>query len=113
MCVLCAQIFSEVHWSERQLKPEWITTGAGETIRRRDRRARIRLIAAVLAHYGMEITDDWSATNYVLGDRKGNHQVLGSLAELWPAASRMAGRVVDPLDDRLLDRLGDQLDNPG
>lgn len=113
MCVLCAQMMNEIHWSERQLKPEWITRGAGETARRRSRRARIRLIGAVLGHYGLEVADDWSATNYLLGDRKGNRQVLASLAELWPAASRMAGRTLDPLDDGLLDRLLEQAGNEG
>lgn len=113
MCVLCAQMFNEVHWSERQLKPEWITQGAGEMTRRRNRRARVRLIGAVLAHYGLEIADDWSATNYMLGDRKGNQQVLASLAELWPAANRMAGKILDPLDDRLLDRLAEPAANHG
>ena len=113
MCVLCTQMLNEIHWSERQLNPEWTTQGAGETARRRNRRARVRLIGAVLAHYGLEIADDWSATNYVLGDRKGNQQVLVSLAELWPAASRIAGQVLDPLDDRLLDRLSKQAANHG
>ncbi len=105
MCVLCAQMLNEIHWSERQLRPEWITRGAGEATRRRERRARIALIGAVLRHYGLEIADDWSATNYLLGDRKGNRQVLAGLGELWPAAGRMAGRVLDPLDEALLDRL--------
>lgn len=113
MCVLCAQMLNEIHWSERQLNPEWITRGAGEATRRRNRRARVRLIGTVLAHYGLEIADDWSATNYLLGDRKGNHQVLASLAEVWPAAGRMAGRVLDPLDDALLDRLAESAGSPG
>ena len=102
MCVLCGQMFSEIHWSERQLDPELVSRGLGETVRRQNRHARLRLIAAILAQYGLEVVDDWSATNYVLGDRKGNRQVLGSLAELWPAAGRMAGRTLDPLDDALL-----------
>jgi len=107
MCVLCAQMFNEIHWSERQLNPEWITQGGGEATRRRNRRARIRLVSAVLAHYGLEIRDDWSATNYLLGDRKGSQQVLASLGELWPAAGRMVGRALDPLDEGLLNRLAE------
>jgi hypothetical protein len=107
MCVLCGQMFSEIHWSERQLDPEQVSQGAGETLRRQGRHARTRLIGTVLAHYGLEVSDDWSATNYVVGNRKGDRQVVGSLAELWPAASRMAGRLLDPLDDTLLQRLRD------
>jgi hypothetical protein len=102
MCVLCGQIFTEIHWSERQLDPELTSQGVGETLRRQSRHARIRLIGKVLAHHGLEISDDLSATNYVIGDRKGNHRVVASLAGLWPEAARLAGRPLDPLDDGLL-----------
>ena len=105
MCVLCSQMFSEIHWSERLLDPEQVTMGAGETTRRQSRHARIRLIRTVLAHYGLEISDDWSATSYVLGNRKGGQLVVANLAELWPEAGRMAGRPLDPLDETLLERL--------
>lgn len=108
MCVLCGQMFNEIHWSERQLDPEMVSQGAGETTRRQSRNARIRLIRKVLAHYGLEVSDDLSATNYIVGNRKGNSQVVANLAELWPAAARMAGRPLDPLDDSLLERLRDR-----
>lgn len=108
MCVLCAQMFSEIHWSERLLDPELRSQGAGETTRRQGRHARTRLLCKVLAHYGLEVSDDWSATNYTVGNRKGDCQVVASLAELWPAASRMAGRSLDPLDETLLQRLRDR-----
>ncbi|HJS87456.1 MAG TPA: hypothetical protein VJ779_18540 [Acetobacteraceae bacterium] len=102
MCVLCSQIFTEVHWSERQLDPSMTSEGAGETLRRQSRHARIRLIGKVLAQYGLEASDDLSATNYVVGDRKGNRVVVASLAGLWPEAARLAGRPLDPLDKGLL-----------
>jgi hypothetical protein len=105
MCVLCGQMFSEIHWSERLLDPELVSQGAGETARRQSRHARTRLIGKVLAHYRLDVSDDWSATNYVVGNRKGEQQVVASLAELWPAAGRMAGRPLDPLDCALLARL--------
>jgi hypothetical protein len=105
MCVLCGQMFTEIHWSERLLDPETVSQGGGETLRRQSRHARTRLIGKVLAHYGLDVSDDWSAMNYVVGNRKGTQQVVGSLAELWPAAARMAGRTLDPLDPALLDCL--------
>ncbi len=105
MCVLCGQMFNEIHWSERLLDPAAVSDGAGETTRRQDRHARTRLIGKVLAHYGLELSDDWSASNYVVGDRKGAQLVVAGVAELWPAAGRMAGRPLDPLDRALLDRL--------
>jgi hypothetical protein len=105
MCVLCGQLFSEIHWSERLLDPEAVSRGAGETARRQGRHARTRLISRILAHYGLDVSDDWSAMNYVIGNRKGEHQVVASLAELWPAACRMVGRPLDPLDRALLEHL--------
>jgi hypothetical protein len=105
MCVLCQQMFTEIHWSERLLDPEMVSQGAGETIRRQGRHARTRLIGKVLAHYSLDVSDDWSAMNYIIGNRKGTQQVVGSVAELWPAATKMAGRAVDPLDPALLQPL--------
>ena len=105
MCVLCGQMFNEIHWSERLLDPAAVSDGAAETTRRQDRHARTRLLSKVLAHYGLEVTDDWSASNYVLGDRKGVQLVVAGLADLWPAAGRMAGRPLDPFDGALLERL--------
>jgi hypothetical protein len=105
MCVLCGQMFTEIHWSERLLDPEMVSQGASETIRRQSRHARTRLLCKVLAHYGLDVGDDWSAMNYVVGNRKGTQQVVGSVAELWPAAAKMAGRTLDPLDFALLQHL--------
>lgn len=105
MCVLCGQLFSEIHWSERLLDAKAVSQGAQETERRQSRHAHTRLIAKVLAHYGLEVSDDWSALNYVVGDRKGRREVVANLAELWRAAARMAGRPLDPLDPALLDWL--------
>jgi hypothetical protein len=108
MCVLCGQMLTEIHWSERQLDPELVSQGAGETLRRQSRHARVRLIGKVLAHYGLEISDDLSAMNYVVGDRKGNRQVVPSLAGLWAEAGRLAGCPLDPLDGALLNSLQDK-----
>jgi hypothetical protein len=105
MCVLCGQMFTEIHWSERLLDPEMVSQGESETTRRQGRHVRTRLLCKVLAHYGLDVRDDWSAMNYVVDNRKGTQQVVGSVAELWPAAAKMAGRTLDPLDFALLQRL--------
>lgn len=105
MCVLCGQLFTEIHWSERLLDPAHVSQGEGETLRRQDRYVRTRLIKSVLAHYGIDVRDDLSATSYVLDNRKGVQLVVSGVAELWPAATRMIGRPPDPLDGALLDHL--------
>jgi hypothetical protein len=110
MCVLCGQMFAEIHWSERLLDPETVSQGTGETIRRQARHARTRLLSKVLAHYGLDVSDDWSAMNYVVGNRKGTQQVVGSVGELWQATAKMTGRPLDPLDPALLCRLQSELE---
>ena len=105
MCVLCGQMFGEIHWSERQLDPAQVSHGSGETSRRQERHARIRLLRKVLAHYGLEVGDDWSATSYIVGNRKGDQRLAAAMGELWRVAEQMAGKPLDPLDESLLERL--------
>ena len=82
-------------------------TAAAETDRRRQRFLRVRLVDRVLRHYGLRCSDDSGATSYVLSNRKGASELVRHLGELWPAAQRLAGRPVDPLDVGLLEALGD------
>jgi hypothetical protein len=105
MCVLCGQMFGEIHWSERQLDPVQLSLGLGETSRRQERHARIRLLRKVLAQYGLDVSDDWGATNYIVGNRKGDQRLAAGMGELWQAAEQMTGKQLDPLDESLLKRL--------
>jgi hypothetical protein len=90
MCSLCAVLLSE-HWAE-----------AGEG--RRARLVRVQLLNRVLSRFGLELSD-WSGGLYVLRDRKGRSEVVPDLGTLWQAAERLAGRVLDPLDPRLVEAL--------
>jgi hypothetical protein len=105
MCVLCGQMFGEIHWSERQLDPVQVSYGSNETSRRQERHARIRLMRKVLAQYGLEVGDDWSASNYIVDNRKGDHRLAAGMGELWRTAEQMTGKAIDPLDESLLARL--------
>lgn len=108
MCVLCGQLMTELHWSERRFDAS-ATGGLGAELgRRQDRFQRTRMVNQVLSGYGLEFRDDWSATSYVLANRKGAAELVQSLGQLWPAAERMAGRPLDPLDPGLLNRLEGQ-----
>ena len=42
---------------------------------------------------------------YVLAGRTGRSDLVDNLSALWPAADRLGRPPLDPLDDRLLDRL--------
>jgi hypothetical protein len=61
----------------------------------------MRLLSRVLAHFGLTLTD-WAGTQYVVRDAKGRSEIVPDLGSLWPAAERLAGRRLDPLEPGLL-----------
>lgn len=105
MCVLCGQLVTDLHWSESRFDVAGTVTAAAETDRRRQRFLRVRLVDRVLRHYGLRCADDWSATSYVVSNRTGGSELVQHLGELWPAARRLGGRPLDPLDVDLLSEL--------
>lgn len=94
MCILCYELAGDEHWSQAVGQE-----GAASRRRRRE------LAGTVLATYGLELRSDLSGLTDVVRDRKGRATVVRGLGELWPAAQRLAGRPLDPLDPDLLDRL--------
>jgi hypothetical protein len=91
MCGLCGFLMSE-HWAE-------------QSEGRRARSFRVGLLNRVLDHYGLRL-DDWAGRVYILRDRKGAAAIVENIGTLWPAAERLAGRPLDPLDPRLVRALG-------
>ncbi|HZU18886.1 MAG TPA: hypothetical protein VFD01_20090 [Candidatus Dormibacteraeota bacterium] len=105
MCVLCGYLVTDLHWTEARFDQDGVGSAAHETPRRRQRLARIRIVDRVLRHYGLGVHDDWGATSYVVSNRKGASQLVEHLGQLWPAAERLAGQPLDPLDEGLLEDL--------
>ena len=111
MCVLCGQDFvAQVHWTDRHLEERARAAAPGsdpvafQGDRRRDRVHRVVLTNEVLRHYGLKI-DEWGGSKYVVRDRKGRSEIVQDLGSLWPAATRLAGRTLDPLDPTLRETL--------
>jgi hypothetical protein len=111
MCVLCGQDFvANVHWTDRHIEDRARASGPdGDPVeyqrdRRRDRAHRAALTNEVLRHYGLRV-EDWSGSKYVLRDRKGSAHLVQDLGALWPAAAKLAGRPLDPLDPALQETL--------
>lgn len=110
MCVLCGSDFVAVHWTDRHVEDRARAAEAGsdpleyQRDRRRDRLHRVALTNGVLRHYGLRV-DDWAGGKYVLRDRKGRSEIVGNLGALWPAAAKLAGRHLDPLDPALREAL--------
>jgi hypothetical protein len=111
MCVLCGQDFvAQVHWTDRHLEDRARAAAPGsdpvafQGDRRRDRAHRVVLVNEILRHYGLKL-DDWGGSKYVLRDGKGRSEIVQDLGSLWPAAERLAGRALDPLELALRESL--------
>jgi hypothetical protein len=106
MCILCGEFVTQHHWTEKHADDKVrasIDAGAKDENRRNRRRERVRRAALaneVLHHYGLKVSD-WSGTRYVLRDGKGRSELVQDLGSLWPAAQKLAGRPLDPLDPAL------------
>ena len=111
MCVLCGQDFvAQAHWTDRHVEDRARASGPRadpveyQRDRRRDRGHRVVLANEVLRQYGLRV-EDWSGSKYVLRDRKGRSELVQDLGSLWPAAAKLAGRTLDPLDPVLCEAL--------
>ncbi len=105
MCVLCGRDFvSRAHWTDRHIEDKARASGGDpleyQRDRRRDRVYRAAIINKVLRHYGLRV-QEWSGSKYLVRDGKGRSELVQDLGSLWPAAQRLAGRLLDPLDPAL------------
>ena len=111
MCVLCGESVLRVHWTDKNLdrKDRSSSTEVGQFQRSRirERMHRIRLANRILSLYGLKI-EDWNGSKYVLRDKKGRSEIVHDLGSLWPAAAKLTGYSLDPLDPTLLQNLASQ-----
>ena len=104
MCGLCGILGAEEHWSETSNRPAAFSGRQGMGTPRQERLARIGLTNRVLAHYGLHL-GDWQGRSHLLKNKVGQTKVIDTIAAIWPVAEQLAGRVCDPLDAALLERL--------
>jgi hypothetical protein len=97
MCGLCGILGGTEDWSGSAVGNDGRTPRA-------ERLHRVRLANEVLRHFGLGL-DDWQGTLLLVTSRTGKSELVGSLSELWPAAARMTGHWLDPLDPALIARL--------
>jgi hypothetical protein len=101
MCALCGMLGGDAHWSDSAAAPAAFARRRETHTLARERQARVRLLNAVLRHYGLGVAD-WAGGGYLLSSRTGRTELVGDLGRLWSAAERMSGKTLDPLDERLL-----------
>ena len=110
MCVLCGEFVSQLHWTDRHIEDKaraagsWGRAGDYQRTRRRDRYHRAKATNEVLRFYGLKV-GDWAGSKYVLRDGKGRSELVQDLGDLWPAAQKLTGRPLDPLDPALHEAL--------
>ncbi len=114
MCVLCGELISSFHWTDRidgsdsyeideGLKEPNAVISANENAkeRKRARLKRVRLLNQILAFYGLKM-DDWQGAKFVLHDKKGQSVIVNDLGDLWDKAQKLAKKEMDALDSHLL-----------
>ncbi|MFA4745904.1 hypothetical protein [Helicobacter pylori] len=113
MCVLCGELISSFHWTDRidgggsyeneNLKGQNALISANENARERKRvrLKRVRLLNQILAFYGLKI-NDWQGAKFVLCDKKGQSVIVNDLGDLWDKAQNLAKKEMDALDSHLL-----------
>ncbi|GAA7809933.1 hypothetical protein HpBT0258_00860 [Helicobacter pylori] len=113
MCVLCGELISSFHWTDRtygsgsyeneNLKEPnvLISTNENARERKRARLKRVRLLNQILAFYGLKI-NDWQGAKFVLCDKKGQSVIVNDLGDLWDKAQNLAKKKMDALDSNLL-----------
>ncbi|MCQ2808928.1 hypothetical protein JT098_00615 [Helicobacter pylori] len=111
MCVLCGELISSFHWTDRTdsyeidenlRKPNaLISTNENARERKRARLKRVGLLNQILAFYGLKI-NDWQGAKFVLCDKKGQSVIVNDLGDLWDKAQKLAKKEMDALDSHLL-----------
>ncbi|MGL2727966.1 hypothetical protein ACQJ6T_00415 [Helicobacter pylori] len=121
MCVLCGELVSSFHWTDRtygsgsyeneNLKEPNALISANENARERKkaRLKRVGLLNQILAFYGLKI-NDWQGTKFVLCDKKGQSVIVNDLGDLWDKAQKLAKKEMDALDSNLLAFLNQNTD---
>jgi hypothetical protein len=104
MCGLCGVLGGRGHWSDSAAAPAVFANRTEAQTRGRERQSRVRLLNTILKHHGI-VVKDCSGSSYLLTSLTGRTAIVETIADLWPAAERLAGRPIDPLDERYLSTL--------
>jgi hypothetical protein len=104
MCALCGILAGKGHWSDSAAALAVFADRTKPHTRARERQARTRLLNAVLKYHGI-VVKDWSGSSYLLTNLTGRSAIVDTIADVWPAAERLAGRTIDPLDEQYLTTL--------
>ena len=98
MCGLCGIFGVTEHWTDGAG-----SDGQAARSRRAERQHRVRVANELLGLFGLRVSE-WTS-RFTLTSRTGRSEIVDHLGAIWPAAERLAGRSLDPLDAAFLDRI--------
>lgn len=101
MCGFCAVFSGVPHWTETASDAGDRAVETGGPERRISRQRCMRLLNAVLAHFGCRL-DDWMTAQYLVSSQTGRTEIVMQLPQVWRVVEDIAGRAVDPLHPELL-----------
>ena len=110
MCGFCAVFSGVPHWTETGTDAGVVQPVTGGRDWRLERSYRVRLINAVLTHFGCTL-EDWMGGQYILRSHTGRSEVVDYLPGLWAALEDVTRKPADPLDPVLLARLRERLND--
>ena len=107
MCALCGTLGGRDHWIEPHAREGVYVRFADPAARRRERTRRIAEANVILGLFGLSL-EDWQADTYLLRTPTGKTEWVADISALWPAAERLTGRRLDPLEAQTLARREDR-----
>lgn len=106
MCEVCAIFGAGEHWSDFGRARNQTFPFADIKFYRTERARRLALIGRIVAPAGLGI-EDWDGEVAAVHDAAGRSVLCPTLGDIWSAAERLSGRVIDPLSDDFLEGLHD------
>lgn len=94
MCSACGYPAAPGHWTEAGY------ASMPDRLRARFRRAQV--LQKVLPSYGLTARDGALVPGIQISTLSGNQVIVRDLSEVWEAATKLTGQVIDPLDARFL-----------
>lgn len=94
MCALCG-MFGGDHWTEQ--------SGGDGLARAAELRHRVAMANLILEPFGVRCAEWRGRLTVAAGN--GRTLVVDHLGALWPAAEKLAGRPIDPLDPLVIERM--------
>jgi hypothetical protein len=95
MCGLCGMFGAADHWTNQ--------SGAEAVQRMAERQHRVRVANEVLGVYRLRC-GEWQG-RFTVSSGTGRSLVVDHVGALWPAAEKLAGRPIDPLDPAVIARI--------